>query len=83
MASFYDSIRGTGFRRGPQRIAGGVCGGIAYRFQTNVTLVRLLTLLAFLLPGIGLGLYLVAWLLLPWQDGSIPLEQVFSGDQPR
>ena len=41
-------------------------------------LVRLLLLLAFLLPGIGWVLYVALWALLPWQDGSIPLERAMS-----
>ncbi|MBD8062416.1 PspC domain-containing protein [Oceanitalea stevensii] len=78
MSTFFDSIRRTGFRRGPQRILGGVCGGVAARLGANVMIVRLLLLLAFLLPGIGWVLYVALWALLPWQDGSIPLERVLS-----
>ncbi len=78
MSSFFDSIRRTGFRRGPRRILGGICGGIAAKLGMNVTLVRVLVLLAFLLPFVGLPLYLVAWALLPWQDNTIPLERLFS-----
>jgi len=78
MTSFFDSIRRTGFRRGPSRILGGIAAGLANRLGASVTIVRLLVLLAFLLPGIGVGLYLVLWVLLPWQDGTIPLERVLS-----
>jgi len=78
MRSFFDTIRRSGFRRGPYRMFGGVAGGIAAKLGANVAIVRLLVLLAFLLPGIGLGLYLVAWILLPWQDGSIPLERLLT-----
>lgn len=79
MASFFDGIRRLGFRRGPQRIVGGIAGGIAARLNVSVTVVRIITLIAFLLPGIGVALYLVLWLLLPWQDGSIPLERLIGG----
>ncbi len=78
MSSFYDTVRRTGFRRGPERILGGVSAGVAHSLHANVALIRVLVLLAFLLPGVGIGLYLVAWLLLPWQDGSIPLERFTS-----
>lgn len=30
---------------------------------------------AMLLPVIGPSLYVVLWILLPWQDGTIPLER--------
>ncbi|WP_324653942.1 PspC domain-containing protein [Georgenia sp. H159] len=78
MHSFFETIRRLGFRRGPERILGGLASGIAHRLGASVGIIRLLVLLAFLLPGIGLGLYLVLWALLPWQDGSIPLERLLS-----
>jgi phage shock protein PspC (stress-responsive transcriptional regulator) len=82
MGTFFDTIRRWGFRRGPDRLVGGVCGGIARATHVNVWAVRVLTLLLFLIPGIGIGTYLVAWLLLPAQDGSIPLETLMSGGRP-
>ena len=78
MTSFFDTIRRSGFRRGPQRVLGGIAGGIAHRLGAKVALVRLLVLLAFLLPGVGLALYLILWVLLPWQDDTIPLERLLS-----
>lgn len=84
MESFFNLIRNTGFRRGPQRLAAGIAGSIAQSLSVNVWLVRLVVLLSFLLPVIGPGLYLLLWVLTPWQDGSIPLERVISGqDGPR
>jgi phage shock protein PspC (stress-responsive transcriptional regulator) len=75
MASFFDSIRQSGFRRGPDRVLGGICGGIAAKTGINVWLVRIVTLLLFLLPVVGWGLYAVIWLLTPNQRGSIPVER--------
>lgn len=79
METFFDSIRRTGFTRGPQRLVGGICGGIAVKTSLPVLLVRVLMLVAFLLPFFGVAAYLVGWLLLPWQDGTIPLERFLSG----
>lgn len=79
MTSFYDTIRKTGFRRGPSRLLGGVCGGIAQQFGWSVNVVRIVVLILMLLPVLGWAVYAVAWLLLPWQDGSIPLEGAFGG----
>ncbi|MBK5249317.1 MAG: PspC domain-containing protein [Actinomycetales bacterium] len=79
MDSFFDMIRRIGFRRGPNRIVGGICGGIADQTNVSVGFVRVLVLIAFLLPVVGVGVYFVAWLLLPWQDGSIPLERFLKG----
>ncbi|KAA9394503.1 PspC domain-containing protein [Kocuria coralli] len=79
MRKLFDSIRNLGFRRGPGRIVGGIAGGLAAATGINVWLVRLLVLLSFLLPVVGIGLYLLIWVLTPWQDDSIPLEQVLGG----
>lgn len=79
MSKIFDSIRSNRFRRGPGRLLGGIAGGIATVSGMNVWLVRLLVLLSFLLPVFGLGIYVVIWILTPWQDGSIPLESLFGG----
>ena len=75
MRPFFDSLRSIGFRRGPRRVVAGIGGGLAERFGINVWLVRLLIFASFLLPVLGLGAYVVAWIVLPWQDGRIPLER--------
>ncbi|MDJ1369976.1 PspC domain-containing protein [Gulosibacter molinativorax] len=77
--NLFDSIRSIGFRRGPERMVGGIAGGIARASGLNVWLVRLLVLLSFLLPVFGVGAYIVVWVLTPWVDDSIPLEQFFGG----
>lgn len=81
MNALFDFIRGLRFRRGPQRILGGIAGGIASRFGINVWLVRLLVLVSFLLPVLGWILYAVVWILTPWRDNSIPLERMLSNNR--
>ncbi|GHD13458.1 PspC domain-containing protein [Zhihengliuella salsuginis] len=81
MDKFFDALRSTNFRRGPGRWVGGIAGGIAAHFGWDPILVRIGVLLSFLLPVVGIGAYVVAWLLLPWQDGSIPLEKLISGNR--
>ena len=76
MNTFFATLRGFRFRRGPQRLLGGIAGGLAELSGLDVWLVRVLVLVSFLLPGLGVGAYLVAWVLTPWQDGTIPLERV-------
>lgn len=73
--SIFNSIRSSGFRRGPARLLAGICGGIAAKTNTNVWLVRLITLLLFALPVLGWGVYAVLWILTPNERGSIPLER--------
>lgn len=79
MDKAFNAIRDLGFRRGPSRLLGGVAGGVAAALGLNVWLTRLLVLLSFLLPVIGIGLYFVVWVLTPWQDGSIPVERLIRG----
>lgn len=76
MDSFFNSIRSIPFRRGPKRLVAGIAGGISDKFGWDVTLVRIAVLLSFLLPVLGLGAYIVAWLLIPAQDDSIALQKI-------
>ncbi|GAA1490474.1 hypothetical protein GCM10009626_32200 [Brachybacterium sacelli] len=57
----------------------GIGGGLAEKLGLNVWLVRVLVLASFALPVLGVGAYLAAWILAPWQDGSIPAERVLGG----
>lgn len=47
------------------RVIAGVCAAIARRFGWDVTTVRVLTVLSFLLPGTQLVAYLLLWVLIP------------------
>ncbi|MDS2173823.1 MULTISPECIES: PspC domain-containing protein [unclassified Nesterenkonia] len=75
MDRIFDTIRSLGIRRGPDRLVAGIGGAIAEKLGANVWLVRALLLASFLLPVLGVGAYVIVWLLTPWQDGRIPLEQ--------
>ncbi len=55
------------------RLVAGVCTGLAAYFGVDVNLVRLAFGVLTVFYGVGVLLYLVAWLLLPeeGEDGSI------------
>jgi phage shock protein C len=53
------------YRSRESKIIGGVCGGLGEYFELDPTLVRIITVLLFLLPGIGILSYIVAWILIP------------------
>jgi phage shock protein PspC (stress-responsive transcriptional regulator) len=53
------------YRSEEDKVLGGVCGGIAEKYELDPSLVRLATLLIVLTAGIGLPLYLAAWLIVP------------------
>ncbi len=58
--------------RSPRMIA-GVCSGIALFYGWDVTLVRiLLALFTCLTTGVGMLLYVAAWLLLPEAQYALP-----------
>ena len=44
---------------------GGVCGGFGEYFNVDPTLVRVLWILAVLLGGTGLLLYIILWIVMP------------------
>src|SRR5699024_61754 len=79
MDTIFDSLRSTGIRRGPERLAGGIGGGLARRFGLNVWLTRALVLASFLPPALCVGASLVGRALSPGQGGSIPLERLMGG----
>lgn len=83
MDTLFDFIRGLGFHRGPDRLVAGICGGIARQFGLSVGLTRLVCLLLFLVPGIGLGLYLFVWVVTPNPSGAIPVQRFIDGWQGR
>ena len=74
MDKFFSIVRGFGLKRGPERWLGGVCGGIAARLNVDVAFVRIAFLVFCLLPGPAVVIYLAAWLVLPDQRHSIPLQ---------
>jgi phage shock protein C len=66
------------FRRGSDRILGGVCSGIAAGFHVDPLWVRLAFVILAFFQGIGLFLYIVLWLVMPEkEDGLAPARSGF------
>lgn len=53
------------FRDPDHRVFGGICSGLSYYFDSDITPVRLLMLLAVMILGGGLILYLIMWIIVP------------------
>lgn len=53
------------YRSRENRIIGGVAGGLAEYFRMDVSLIRLLWILAVFFGGSGVLAYLIAWLVIP------------------
>jgi len=47
------------------RRLGGVCSGLAYYFNIDVTLVRILFLLALIMGTAGFWIYIILWIIVP------------------
>lgn len=55
------------YRSRTDKMIGGVCGGLADYLRIDATVVRLFFLLLGLTTGVGLTLYLVLWIIMPYQ----------------
>jgi len=54
---------------------GGVCAGVGAYLDLDVTLVRVLWVLAFFCGGTGLLLYVILWIVLPVEPLYVPVVQ--------
>jgi phage shock protein PspC (stress-responsive transcriptional regulator) len=52
-----------------KRVA-GVCAGLALEFGISVTLLRLAFVLATIIGGPGIVIYLVLWAVMPWRPAG-------------
>lgn len=52
-------------RNNMNKVIGGVCSGLADYFNIDVVLVRIIFAASFLFAGVGGGLYLLLWILVP------------------
>ncbi|ANS79943.1 putative stress-responsive transcriptional regulator [Serinicoccus hydrothermalis] len=71
----YAALRRLPTRRTDQAVLGGVCATIADRLGVAPVAVRAAAVLAALLGGVGVGLYLIAWTVLPDGTGRTHVEQ--------
>lgn len=53
------------YRSCKNRIIGGVCGGLGEYFDLDPVLIRLVFVLLAIPGGVGLWVYIVAWLIIP------------------
>jgi phage shock protein C len=57
---------------------GGVCSGLAYYFNTDPLLIRILFVIGLFI-GFGFILYLVLWIALPMAETPEEIEEMRSG----
>ncbi len=63
------------YRSRREKVIAGVCGGIAEYFGIDPVLVRLLMVLLFIY-GVGLILYILAWIMIPQEPAEGVVEEV-------
>lgn len=69
-------------RRDPgRRVLGGVCAGLAERLGVDPLLVRVAFIAAAMAGGVGVGLYLLGWALIPARAGAWPARRRIRGDR--
>lgn len=53
----------------------GVCAGLAYALQIPVLLLRIIWFIAIWYYGVGLGLYIIIWIIAPiWNRDPTDME---------
>lgn len=57
------------YRSRKNRIIAGVAGGMAEYFDVDPTIARLVWVIALLSGGIGIALYIIAWIIIPEDHG--------------
>ncbi len=67
------------YRSRKQRILGGVCGGLAEYFGVDPVLIRLAWVLFCFVWGVGVLLYIIAWIIIPPAPDYIDVQSVPQG----
>ena len=77
----FSTLRGFGVRRNTDdRWLAGVCSGVADRLGIDPLIVRGALIVLLFVGGLGGLVYLIAWALLPDQNGKILAEAALHGD---
>ena len=62
------------YRSRQDRMIGGVCGGLGEYFRISSTFIRAAFLIALLVVGQGVLLYLILWWIIPEEPSEIVVE---------
>jgi phage shock protein C len=65
------------------RVVAGVCAGLAAYFGVDPTLVRLAFALLTVFGGLGVLLYLCAWVVIPEEGDGVSIAETFVNNQRR
>jgi len=62
------------YRSRNNRMIAGICGGLAEYFDIDPIIIRLITLILVLSLGAGLIAYIIAWIVIPKEPGTVSTE---------
>jgi phage shock protein C len=62
------------YRSQTSKIIGGVCGGLGEYFDIDPVLVRIAAVLLTLAHGVGIVVYIIAWIIIPKQEELSPAQ---------
>lgn len=79
----YAALRSLPARRSDGAVLGGVCATLAERLGVSPVAVRLAAVLSVLFLGVGAGLYVLAWTLMPDGTGRTHLEEALRHGRAR
>ena len=69
------------YRSRESSVIAGVCGGMGEYFNIDPVIVRIIFILLMLPYGIGLLIYIFAWIMVPLRPNGLEVEQVESIDR--
>lgn len=69
------------YRSRTNRSIAGICGGLAEFFNTDPTLLRLITLLLILFGGLSIWAYIILWIVIP--EAPAPKFNLYKNNQKR
>ena len=69
------------YRSRSDRWLAGVCGGIGDYFNTDPTVIRVIFVLAGLIMGGGLLIYLILWLIIPLEPKTVEAIEEVPADE--
>lgn len=71
------------YRSVKDRVVAGVCGGLADYFDIDPLLIRIIFIILALSGGLGILIYLAAWIIIPRQNSSEGQDQTPPNDEER
>jgi phage shock protein C len=71
------------YRSAKDRVVSGVCGGLADYFDIDPLLIRIIFIILALSGGLGILIYLAAWIIIPRQNSPEGQDQTSPNDEER